>query len=115
MKKMNKPQKMSEKIVNYLIKSDNTVFKDLNTTKLASMFDVNRSYLSRTFKECLGISLKRYITRLKILKSALLMMESNLTVNEVAEKFGFERSDYFITAFKKFFGMTPGKFKNLIK
>jgi AraC-like DNA-binding protein len=113
---MNKPQKRCEEIVNYLIKSDHTVFKDLNIKKLASLFGVNRSFLSRTFKKYQGVPLNEFIKRLKLLKSALLMSEKSfLTVYEVAEKFGFNRSDYFIKSFKKIFGMTPGKFKDFIQ
>lgn len=111
---MNKPQTRSEEIVNYLIKSD-TIFKELNTKKMASMFGVNRSYLSRTFKKYQGLNLDEYIKRLKLLKSALLLIEKrHLKVWQIADYFGWDRSDSFIKSFRKFYGVTPGKFKNFV-
>jgi AraC-like DNA-binding protein len=40
-----------------------------------------------------------------------MLEKRDLTVKEIAEIFGFDSVDYFINSFKKFFGMTPGKFK----
>jgi two-component system response regulator YesN len=110
------PQKRCEEIVKYIISSDHWVFKDLNTGKLAARFDVNRSYLSKTFKKCQGEYLKDYIKRLKMVKIAILMSEKrHLKVRQLADYFGCESTNYFITSFKKFFGMTPGKFLKCIR
>ena len=115
-KKIIKPKKRCEEIVNFLIKSEPTVFKELNTKRLAKMYCVNRSYLSRTFKKYQEENLNEYIKRLRILKSALLLIETrHLKIGDIAEYFGWERSDCFIKAFKKFFGISPGKFRNLMQ
>lgn len=113
---MNNPKKRCEEIINYLIKSNPNVFKDINTKRLAKINCVSRSYLSRTFKKCMGISLKEFIMRIKLSKCALLMLKKrHLKVFQIAEYFGFGNSDYFIIKFKKFFLITPGKFKKLAK
>ncbi|UCH98442.1 MAG: hypothetical protein JSV88_16795 [Candidatus Aminicenantes bacterium] len=44
-----------------------------------------------------------------------MMEKRHLKVWQIAEYFGFEKSEDFIKSFKKFLGMTPGKFKNLTK
>jgi YesN/AraC family two-component response regulator len=113
---MTKPQKLCEEIVHLIIKSDHTILKDLTCGKLASMFDVNRSYLSRIFKACQGEYLNKYINRLKMVKIALFMFEKpHLKVRQIAWYFGWERPDHFIISFKKFFGFTPGKFLKCIR
>ncbi len=109
---MNKPQKKSEDIVNNLIKSEPGVFKDLNTKRMAKIYGVNRSYLSRTFKKNHGENLNEFIKRLRIIKSALILIENrNLKIGDIAEYFGWERSDRFIKAFKNFSGYLPENLK----
>jgi YesN/AraC family two-component response regulator len=112
----NKPKKLCEEIVHLIIKSDHTILKDLTCGKLSSMFNVNRSYLSKIFKECQGEYLNEYIYRLKMVNIALLMFEKpHLEVRQIAGYYGWERPDHFINSFKKFFGFTPGKFLKFIR
>jgi AraC-like DNA-binding protein len=44
-----------------------------------------------------------------------MLKKRDLTVKEIAEVFGFKSADYFISSFKKFCGITPGKFKRCIR
>jgi YesN/AraC family two-component response regulator len=75
------------------------------------MYGINRTYLSRIFKECQGINLSEALKRLKLMRCAFFMLEkNNLTVKETCDLFGFDCLNYFIKAFKNVFGITPGKF-----
>ena len=111
MKCLTKPQKRCEDIVDFLIKSDSAI-RELNIKTLAKMYGLNRTYLARTFKKYQGKDLGDYINLLKLLKSSLLLIEKPyLKIWEIAEFFGWNRSDKFIKAFKKFSGVTPGYFR----
>ena len=113
---MNKPQERCEEIVNQIIKSEPGVFKDLNTKTLAKQYGVHRSYLSRTFKKYQGLNLDEYIKRLRMIKSALILIENrHLKVWQIADLFGWDRPDGFTNAFKRFFGISPGKFRDLMQ
>ena len=113
--KDSKAENLCEEIVRFVVKSSPGILKKLTCCKLASMYDINRSYLSSKFKEYKGLYLKEYLKRIKMLKSALLMQERrDLTVKQISEKFGYINYDYFIKSFKQFLGITPGKFKKLI-
>jgi two-component system response regulator YesN len=115
-KKMTKPQERCEEIVEQIIKSKSGVFKELNIKTLAIQFRVSSKYLSETFKKYKGANLHEYIWRLKMTKSALFLRENkHLKVYQIAELFGWDRSDAFINAFKRFFGIPPGRFRNLIR
>jgi two-component system response regulator YesN len=108
---MTKGKKICEEIIMIILKCDRKVLKDLNCSKLAKMYGLHRSSLSRIFKECRGIYLIESLKRLKLLRCALFMAENrDLTVKEIAGIFGFNSVDYFIKSFKKIFGMTPGEF-----
>jgi AraC-like DNA-binding protein len=108
---MTKPEKICEEIIKIILKSDLNILKDLTCSKLALMYGIDRSYLSRIFKECQGIYLREALKRLKLLRCAFFMVENrDLTVKETYNLFGFENLNYFIISFREFFGMTPGKF-----
>jgi len=109
---MKKKKKLCEEIIMIILKVDRRILKDLNCSKIALMYGIDRSYLSRIFKESQGLYLREVIKRLKLLRCAFIMVERrDLTVTEIADIFGFDREDSFINSFKKLFGITPGKFK----
>jgi AraC family transcriptional regulator len=113
---MNKAQKRIEDIVKFIIKSEANVFKELNIKTFAEKYGLNIFYLSRTFKKYKGVNFSEYITRLRMIKSALMLIEKrHLKICEISDLFGWERPDGFINAFKRFFGISPGKFKNLMQ
>lgn len=72
---------------------------------------MNAKYLSSFFKEQTGENLSDYINRVRLSKAKLLLKGSNMTVNEAALKTGYNNCNTFIRVFKKYEGITPGKYK----
>lgn len=92
-------------------------YKDtnLNINMLGDVFSRSPSYLSRVFKEQVGMSPHEFITKLRINKSKELIEEGNLTIENIAEETGFLSSSVFIRTFKKIEGITPGAYKKISK
>jgi two-component system response regulator YesN len=112
---MTKQEKIFEDVIRIILNCDMEIQKDLNCFRLAKIYGLNRSSLSRIFKEFQGIYLRDSIKRLKLLRCILFMLERrDLTVKVIAKVFGFKSAAYFIKSFKKFCGITPGKFKRCI-
>ncbi|MGL4338047.1 MAG: response regulator [Turicibacter sp.] len=78
---------------------------------IASFLHVNESYLSRTFKKEVGVSIIEYITKNRIKKSIVLLTTTDLKVYEVALEVGIEDAHYFGICFKKNTGKTIKQFK----
>lgn len=68
-------------------------------------------YLSHLFKERLGITIKEYILKKKVYAAAELLKNGNMNVTEMSEYFGFTSAHTFSQAFKRYFGMSPTRFK----
>ncbi len=83
---------------------------DLNVSMIADRLQMNVQYLSKHFKKNTGIGLLDYIHKIRIKKAKVLMMQKNSTVKDVAEKVGYNNSIAFIRVFKKYEGVTPGKY-----
>jgi AraC-type DNA-binding domain-containing proteins len=83
---------------------------DLSIASIADQFNMSNSYLSRTFKKHMGFGLLDYIHKIR-LERAKLLMNTELNIKDIAEKVGYMESNAMIRAFKRYEGVTPGKFR----
>lgn len=84
---------------------------DLSIQYIADNLNRNPSYISRYFKEQMGMNLLEYIN-IKRVEYAKELLIQNLKISDVAEKSGFQNPASFIRVFKKVTGTTPGKYKS---
>ncbi|RCX21613.1 two-component system response regulator YesN [Fontibacillus phaseoli] len=85
---------------------------DLSLTALGKATGFNPSYLSRMFKRDEGIGLHDYITDCRINLAKSLLMNTNMKIYEIAQKSGYDNSNYFIRTFKLLVGQTPQEYRN---
>ncbi|PSL01479.1 helix-turn-helix domain-containing protein [Cecembia rubra] len=71
------------------------------------------SYLSRLFSSVEGITIEKYITKLRIEKVKELLYYNELSLTQIAYQLGYSSVAYLSTQFKKETGMTPTEFKKL--
>lgn len=100
---------LSDKIIEYINK--NYSDPDLNVNALGEVFHLSAGHISKLFKRQTGEALKDYITRVKLSKAEKLL-NSNLKIEEIAQKTGFINVGTFIRIFKKGYGETPGSFRS---
>lgn len=84
--------------------------EDLSLSTLSRTFSVSESHLSRKFKDVSGMGLNEYVTHVRIMNAERFLGEG-VSVTEVAERCGFNDSNYFSTVFKKIKGITPLRFR----
>lgn len=74
--------------------------------------ELNRSpkYISRLFKEILGVNFTETKLQQKMQEAKALLEEGILSVRAIAQEIGYKNSESFIRAFKKHFSITPAKF-----
>lgn len=85
---------------------------DITLTELADKFFLSKEHLSRMFKKETGVNLFSYIMKLKLEKGKLLLTETNLTLEEIAQKLGFSTGNYFSKVFKKNTGLSPRDYRS---
>lgn len=79
--------------------------------KLADSVHVSEDYLTRIFHKEIGLSLWEYLNRYRIYLATKMLLETNDTIYEIAEKTGFQDQAYFCRVFKKIYGVPPGKIR----
>lgn len=73
--------------------------------------DMNKSYLSKLFKKQVGVTMGRYITKLKIEAAANMLIYEEHRPVDISNYFSFSSHSYFINTFKKETGMTPAEYR----
>lgn len=84
---------------------------NLSLATLAEMCSVNPSYLSRFFKEQVGMTISDYINKYRIEKAKELLVREGTRQKLIAEQVGFCSITTFIRTFKKLEGVTPGMYR----
>lgn len=97
-------------VVEYI---DNHYAMPMTLTLLSEMFHINPSYLCRLFRDKMGKSFVAYLNEVRIRHAKHLLANSRLSLNEVAEKTGFNNVNYLVRVFKKTTGMTIGEYRKM--
>jgi len=81
--------------------------KPLSLSIIASNIYCSPGYLSSLFQKVRGKTLTEAILSIRLSKARSLLMETGLTITEVAFRTGFNGSNYFSRAFRKVYGLSP--------
>lgn len=108
-KEVDKQALVREKMLQYI--EEMYLNQDFCLQMLADEMDMNYYYLSRLFTEYIGESFISYVTAKRLEKAKTYLIETDMAVEEIAFSVGFVRSSSFINIFKKYYGITPGKFR----
>ncbi|EEI93465.1 transcriptional regulator, AraC family [Sphingobacterium spiritivorum ATCC 33300] len=79
--------------------------------ELASEVMMSESKLRKDFKEYFSVTIHDYLTRVRMEKARILLLAKQMTVYEVALLTGFGHQNNFSSAFKKYYGISPGELK----
>ena len=69
------------------------------------------TYLSKLFSQVEGITIEKFITKVKIERVKELMIYNEMSLSEIAEQLDYSSVAYLSSQFKKETGMTPSAFK----
>jgi AraC-like DNA-binding protein len=87
----------------------------LSLTMIAEHFQLTPQYLSAFFKKQTGMNLSDYLARVRIDEAKKLMQDKKLTFAQIANKVGYANDIGLIRVFKKYEGMTPGKYRDSLQ
>lgn len=87
--------------------------RDITLDSIAEEVNLNPAYLSSLFKEITGCNIVKYINQLRIEESKRLLLQTELTIQDISRHVGYNNQQSFIRFFKMFEGTTPGKFREI--
>jgi AraC-like DNA-binding protein/ligand-binding sensor protein len=99
-----------------LRKAENFIMENytrkISLKEIADMAGLSPPYFSTIFKEEMGENLSKYLNRLRVEKASRLLLETDMSLSEIAACCCFEDQSWFSKIFKAFTGISPGKYRN---
>ncbi|WP_172914802.1 helix-turn-helix domain-containing protein [Capnocytophaga canis] len=97
------------KVLEYI---GNHLDEKIELKTLAEIANFSEFHFHRIFKAFVNESVGAHITRLRVEASAILLRYSNLSVEQISEKVGYEMVSSLSKSFKKFYGVSPTEYRN---
>ena len=90
-----------------LFLDNNYTDSQLSLTMVADNFKITEIYLSKFFKEKNGMNFSKYVEALRMKTAQELLHDPAMSVQEIAEKVGYNSPQVFRRVYKKYYGKTP--------
>lgn len=87
--------------------------EEINLNQLAELVDMNASYLSSIFKKETGMTYSEYLIHCRTEQASRLLVETNMSVHEIAHSCGYSDARYFSKQYMKQIGLKPSEYRKL--
>lgn len=112
-----RPQKRASDITNALAeRARNYIhlhyYRDITPGRVAEALGYNPDYLGRVFREVYHCTLTEEIQRRRVKKACTYLLDSDMTIEEIATACGFTDAGYFRRIFRRYKHTTPIRYRN---
>ncbi len=83
----------------------------ITVAELASRAQLSPRQLHRKFREVFGLSVQEFLVKTRIQAASNMLLNSDLTISQIAVDFGFCDQSAFTQLFRKHMGLTPRQFR----
>jgi len=87
-------------------------YMDITLSSVAEHFNYNPNYLSSLIRKETGKTLSELVLNAKLMKSCFLLLNTDYSISDIAEKIGFSHTGNFYKAFRKKFYISPNAFRS---
>jgi len=84
---------------------------DLNMAVVSNHISMNYSLFSAEFKNVTGTNFVTYLKDLRMGEAKRLLTETDLKVNEISMKVGYDNEKHFMKSFKSYVGVSPSEYR----
>ncbi len=89
----------------------NNFNQDVGLTELASLVGLSSRYFSELFKASTGYSPFDYLLKFRLAQASKLLSTTKLPIFDIARRTGFSSSNNFCRAFRKYYSISPNKYR----
>lgn len=82
---------------------------------ISEQLHVSPSYGYRVFRKVFGISPRQYLTKIKLEHAQSLLLETNMSIEQIANQLGYQSASQFSRQFKRWTGQSPRQYKTGIE
>lgn len=81
----------------------------------AQMTFMEETYFSKRFKALTGVGFREYLTQTRLRAAEQMLLETDLSMSEIAEHCGFSGGNYFGDVFLRHHGISPSDYRKKIR
>ena len=107
-KKRNKSLLLAKQAARYI---DEHYADKIKVDDIANAVYLSSGYLMTVFKKEMGMSVISYLRMRRMEKAKELLLDKKLKIYEVAERVGYDSTNFFSATFRDYVGMSPKQFK----
>ena len=85
---------------------------DWSVDNMVQKVNLSRSYFQSLYKSFFSASCTEDVIKARIAQSKILLLNSTLTIKEIADRCGYSNTEHFIRQFKGKIGTSPKQFRN---
>ncbi|MDD3240222.1 MAG: AraC family transcriptional regulator [Lachnospira sp.] len=86
-------------------------YTDINLGMIAEKFHYTPEYTSKIIKEYTGMTFKQILQKIRIERAESLLLDSNMTVQNIGFQVGYDNTEHFIRVFRKVHHMSPTEYR----
>ena len=90
---------------------DENLTEALSVQRIAKYANISKSVLYKQFHDVFNCTVSEYINQKRVALACEFLLETNWSVEEVAQRVGFSGASYFGEIFKRLKGITPLKYR----
>ena len=94
---------------------DRNIHETIRVPELAAYTGINKSYLQSLFSRILGCSIIEYINKKRLEEAAFLLINSSMSITDIAFSSGYNSRQHFAHTFEKYYGTGPLSYRKLHK
>jgi transcriptional regulator GlxA family with amidase domain len=89
--------------------------EEISLQFLAAHIGFSPSQLTRKFRQAMGVTPNKYVNRIRLEKAALLLAETDYTLEKIAELSGYLNAFYLSRVFTKEMQISPSQYRKSLK
>lgn len=107
----NSSQSYEDVVVQATLKYIDTQYRDANLGRIAADFHQTLPVMSKMIKKSTGFTFQELLMRKRFQKAVMFLVETDLSVEDIAVNVGYENLSYFYRQFRQRYGMTPSRYR----
>lgn len=88
-------------------------YSSISVADISKHLGIDRSYFSTVFRQSQGMPPAEYLLRLRMRKSGHMLETLTMSIQEIAALVGYEDALTFSKAFKRFYGVSPMRYREM--
>ncbi len=85
--------------------------QDISVASVAEMLNITPNYMSQVYKKEYGMGLLEHLSKLRTEHACKLLVETNMSLEQIATRVGFSNARALSRSFAKIEGLNPGKYR----